>query len=143
MSTVEEATELRKGYRMSKEAAREEFDRFLDLMDLEHKFDDLETPEDVEDAAAVRRLLENAIAKGTLTVDEHGVATLHTEAGPVVFNEPTGAALKAMDKRKNGRNVSKIFVSLAEWTGVNESRFSKMRGRDVNVCMKLFNLFFA
>lgn len=132
---------------MPKDVALEEFARWCDLMDLEHKFEESDMDEDDRAAASkLRRTIVRAIQKGCLQVDDDGVATFSPEKGDtsdIRFGEPTGADIQAMDRRKEKEVVGKMQAVLASWTGQNAKRFAQMSNRDFAVCQALFSAFFS
>lgn len=130
---------------MTEEMAETELQRMLQLMDLDHKFENLEG-EDRTSASKARDTVLRALRLGRLVVDSEGVATYTPQVGdtsPLVFAEPTGAVMQAMDRRKEGETMAKTFAMLGAWTGQPPTRFSAMRMRDLTVCQMLMSLFLA
>ncbi len=130
---------------ISQEMADDEFDRWAVAMGLDGKLDP--TDMDMEDKKSLfesKRVITAAIRCGTLTVDDEGRFVYDPKLSggePIVFNEPTGADLMAMDRARAGHSVSKMFKTLSGMTQQPEVRFSKMKGRDISVCQAIFALF--
>ena len=132
--------------KVAEEVAEEEFKRFAESMylDIDPKgMDD----EDKKGLEAAKRTFVRAVMDGSLVVNEKGVPIftprMNEGAKPLTFNEPTGAVFIAMDGKKSGHDVARLYASLAELTGVNPSTFAKMAERDLRVCRSIFTLFFG
>lgn len=125
------------------EFAEQEFERFVELNDLDFDLDG----DDTEDVKSTRRKLIKAIAKGYLTIDERGVPTVHpkrTEGGkPVVFSRLMGACMLASDKRGSKENVAKTFAAISEATGTPSNELSAMHVRDALLCQTIIAVFLA
>lgn len=131
------------GNKIDKEVAELEFDRWSDCMEL-----DLDTS--AMDAEALdsflklkRRLIKN-ICTGSLVIDGNGKAVympknLKLETA-LTFNQKNGAALQAMDGKKNNQDIAKTYAVMAALTKTHPSTFAKMEGNDLSVCMGLFLL---
>jgi len=124
--------------KLDAETAESEFGRFVDEMDL-----DLEESEmDAEDLGAFRkqkgRVLK-ALRRGSLVIEDNGEPTFTTSDGQTItLHERTGASLMAMDGRKKGHDVAKMYAVLADMSRKPVSTFAKMRGRDIKVLEALF-----
>lgn len=129
----------------SLEVAESEFERFVDMMDL-----DLDTADmDVEDLTAFKkqkRRLLRSICAGNLAVNENGEA-IYTPTNmrsknkePITFHERSGASLMAMDGKKKGNDVAKTYSVMAEMCKVHPSVFAGLVGNDIKVCEALFAL---
>jgi len=130
---------------IDKETAEQEFDRFVEEMDL-----DLDTADmDAEDLTAFNKQkskIVRAIQKGSLIVNDKGEAVYtpshkrskHTDA--ITFHERTGASLMAMDGKKKNHDVSKTYAVMAQMCRVHQSVFAGLVGTDVKVCEALFAL---
>ncbi|MCH9712750.1 MAG: hypothetical protein K0U20_09020 [Proteobacteria bacterium] len=127
------------------ETAKNEFDRFIDSMDL-----DLDTADmDVEDLTAFNKQknrILRAIERGSLVINEDGEACYtpqHSRSkykDEIVFHERTGASLMAMDGKKKGHDVAKTYAVLADMCRVHPNVFAGLVGTDVKVCEALFAL---
>jgi len=127
------------------EVADQEFERFVEAMDLD--LDESEMNEaDLSSFLDNKRKLTRAMRRGLLTVDEKGQLVYTPQLGnqePLTFHEPTGASVIAMDNKKAGRDVAKMYATMADMTHTNEARFSRMEWRDLKVCVAITTLFLA
>ncbi len=130
---------------IAKEVAEQEFERFVDAMDLDID----STQMDAEDLTAFNRQkgrIIRAIEKGHLVFNENGEAVYtpnrpgskHTEA--IIFHERTGASLMAMDGKKKNHDVAKTYAVMADMCRVHQSVFAGLVGTDVKICEALFAL---
>jgi len=127
------------------EMAEAEFNRFVELMDL-----DLDTSEmDAEDLTAFKKQKKRiikSITTGDLIVNDEGEAVFtpsnarskHKDA--LTFHERTGASLMAMDTKKNNHNVAKTYAVMADMCQVPQKVFAGLAGSDIKVCEALFAL---
>lgn len=125
-----------------------EFKRFLEAMDLVEKTDSSKLDaEDSKALANVKATILSAMRRGSLVIDQEGrpVFTPQKEdnGAPLVFHEPTGAELMAMDKAKPGAGIERQNKFLAAITRQAPVRFAKMYQRDYTVCQSLIVLFLA
>jgi hypothetical protein len=131
--------------KIAKEVAEQEFDRFVDEMDL-----DLDTSQmDAEDLAGFNKhknRIIRAIERGSLVINENGEA-VYTPCNkrsksqePLTFHERTGASLMAMDGKKKGHDVAKTYAVMADMCKVHQSVFAGLVGADVKTCEALFVL---
>lgn len=132
---------------MSVEAAEaeQEFERFVEAMGLDADPADM-SEEDRKGFDEQKRRVIRAMQKGILVIDEAGQPVFTPQVGntePLTFHEPTGASVIAMDSKRQGRDVAKMYATLADMTRTNEKRFSQMAIRDLKVCMALSTLFFG
>lgn len=135
---------------INEETANVEFARWCSLMDLDHKFEDSSMDEDDRRGAdRTKRTIVRAIMAGSLSIDEDGVATFTPQSRktpdqtPIVFDEPTGADIRAMDSRKDREMIAKMHAVLGSWTKQNAKRYAQMAKRDLAVCEALFVAFLA
>lgn len=131
--------------KVSKEVAEAEFERFADEMDI-----DIDTADmDAEDLTAFNKMCKKvivAIGRGSLVINETGEAiytpqnerSKHKEA--ITFHERTGASLMAMDGKKKGHDVKKMYAVLGDMCKQHSSVFAGLVGTDVKVCESLFAL---
>lgn len=131
--------------KVAKEVAEQEFERFVECMDL-----DVDTSGmDAEDLTAFNKQkgrIIRAVQAGSLVFNEDGEAvytpqhkrTTHKE--PITFHERTGASLMAMDGKKKNHDVAKTYAVMADMCKVHPSAFAGMVGTDVKVCEALFAL---
>lgn len=140
IETPPEATKEKTG----DEVAEQEFARFVDKMDLDVD-DSMLNEEDKGALITNRRRFIRAIKKGALVVDEDGVPTFtpvkSENKNPITFFEPTGASLMAMDRKKEGADVGKMFAIMADFTKQNQAVFASLLTSDLNVCMAISTLY--
>jgi len=127
------------------EMAVEEFDRFADMMGLDVDTADMDS-EDAAQLGKLRTRLIKAIECGALVINENGEAVytprnrLSKHQDPITFHERTGASLMAMDGKKRGHDVAKMYAILADMCRVHPSVFAGLAGVDVKTCEALFAL---
>lgn len=125
------------------EVAEQEFDRWVDAMDL-----DLDTAVmDAEDLTAFtkqKRRILRAMQRGSLVITEDGEAVYTPQnqkskhKDPLTFHERTGASLMAMDGKKKNHDAAKTYAIMADICKTHPSTFAGMVGEDVKVCEALF-----
>lgn len=132
-------------YKIAPEMAEQEFDRFIDAMDILIDVTKL----DVEDATGYnkqRDRLLDAICRGDLVFNEEGEAVYTPShknsktSDALTFHERTGASLMASDGKKKGHDVAKTYAVLGNMCKVHPNVFAGLAGRDVKVCEALFAL---
>jgi hypothetical protein len=124
--------------KIAREVAEQEFDRFVEEMDL-----DLESGTDDEDKAEVdkhRGRLVRAIMGGSMVVNDSGELVYTVGEQVLTFREPTGADLQAQDAKKAGQDFGKLFAILASITGTSAKTFAAMKSRNLNVCTSVMTL---
>lgn len=128
------------------EVAESEFNRFLDLMDIEIDLDKM-GEDDKKSFTQQKEKVVNAIASGALTINDNGEPTYTPQrakdAAPITFYEPTGASLMAMDRKQKAEDVAKLYAAMADMTKTTPATFSKMKMADLKVCMAVATLFLA
>lgn len=129
---------------VSEEMAQVEFDRWVNMMSLdidEATLDD----EDKEALKLNKRRIIAAMQAGSLYVNDKGEPVFTPQRSddkePITFYEPEGSALIAMDSKKAGKDVAKLYSAMADITHQSAPTFSKMKVPDLHVCMALTNLF--
>ncbi|MGC4088420.1 MAG: hypothetical protein QM756_11090 [Polyangiaceae bacterium] len=128
---------------ISPESVESEYNRFLVAMALDSRLDTTRMTEaDARSYAETKLLLTNAMARGTLTINEQGepVFAPQADAAPIVFHEATGGDLMAMDRARKGFDIEKQNLLLAAVTKEPRTRFEKMALRDYRVCVALLVL---
>lgn len=132
--------------KISSEVAEQEFNRFIELMDIDADTSGM-SQEDSEEFGTLRKRLVNAIVNGSLVVNDSGEPIFTPqrtkEADPITFFEPTGASLMAMDRKKKNEDVSKMFATMADMTRTHASTYSKMKNADLKICLAVATLFLA
>jgi hypothetical protein len=131
--------------KIAAEVAELEFTKFVEAMDLDADPSGWDA-EDVKSFESAKKKIVGAIGRGHLVVDEHGqpVYTLQEGANAgtqITFREQTGASLMAMDQKKKGHDVAKMFAVMADMTGTDAKTFADMKGRDLKICQAITALF--
>jgi hypothetical protein len=135
--------------KVATEVCEAEFARWLESMGLNHKADVLAermTAEDIASFVKAESVVLRAMENGSLVVTDKGIEftpVVSSEKATLVFPEPGGAVLMAMDKFSENQKATKTFAMLAEWTGVDPKRFAKMLNRDLQVCTTILSLVFG
>jgi hypothetical protein len=132
---------------VAREAAEEEFDRWVEAMGLAPKLDPVSLDdEDKKALASQKNLILHAIMDGRLVVNGEGEFVYTPAIGvrePLTFHEPTGGSLMASDHVATGKPVTKQFRALADITKTTTERFRLMKNRDLEVCNAIIALFLA
>jgi len=131
---------------ISPELARAEFDRFVNLWEIDGDTDtmDDESREGFEDH---RRKICKAIERGALTLTDNGgvcISLRHTtliELTSVTLHVPTGAAYTTWDNYKERQNVHKLNAMLGSMAKLPPATFSKVDARDLKLVMAVATLF--
>jgi hypothetical protein len=137
---------MKKSQKIAKEVAEKEFERFADAMDLD--VDEKEMSEQELDAFMPHKLvLLKALQRGTLVINDNGepafTPKMSENSKPLVFKEPTGAALMAMDRRKSNESMARLYAMMGDMTSTNANTFAKLAWRDLKVCQAITTLFLA
>ncbi|MDZ7922700.1 MAG: hypothetical protein U5M23_01285 [Marinagarivorans sp.] len=129
--------------KIAKEVAESEFDRFIAENCIAVSTD----KEELASFNEQRSRVVSAIERGDLVISEKGQATYTPRrtdsASPITFNEPTGASLMAMDRKKAGEDISKLYATMADMSGETSKTFANMKMADLKVCMAVVTLFLA
>lgn len=132
------------GHKIDKETAVVEFDRFTETMDLDMSMVGLSV-EDKADLEGARDKVIIAICRGSLVINDIGepvfTPQLSDSTAEIVFHEPTGASLMAMDRAKKSADIQKTYLVLADITRLNSKAFSNLKMRDLKVCLAVLTLF--
>jgi hypothetical protein len=131
--------------KVAADVAEAEFARFVESMDL-----DVDTSrmndEDRQSFEQQKTRIVRAMMDGRVVINERGEPVFYPTSGKpseLVFHEPEGAALMAMDNRKKGHDVSKMFAVMAEQTKVPSAVFASMPMRDLKIVQAIATLFLA
>jgi len=141
-----ETTESAPSGKISEDAAAAEFDRFVELMDLDPVDDVSLSSEDKADRDGARTRVIRAISNGSLFINNAGEPVFTPQrtdgAETLTFHEPTGAALLEMDRVKKNADINKTYRLLQSITGVaSHNHFSKLKMGDLKVCLAVLTLF--
>jgi hypothetical protein len=130
--------------KVDKDTAGVEFERFINAMNLDANPAAMNA-EDKEGFEENRDRFIGAVMLGSLTVNENGEPTYTpqrvNDANAITFYEPTGASLMAMDRKKAGHDISKMFATMGDITKTSSGLFSKMKMSDLKICMSITTLF--
>lgn len=128
--------------KVAAEVADDEFARWCDAMDLDVDPLGMDGEDKASFAQAKRRIVEQIIA-GRARVDEDGQLTYDPKSGgdTLVFQEPDGAILMEMDKKKRDHDVRKMYAVAAGITKQQISRFARMKQRDLRFVSATVALF--
>lgn len=142
---VDEADEeLPDGMVVSKDAAKAEFLRMLDAMDLTDGDEDEDLDEDeARRFRNHRKRIVRAIQRGSITINDKGEPTFKPRKGntdPMTFREPRGGSLSSKDPNKK-KKTDRTNALLSDMTKQPVARFTHMYGRDYKVCVSLVSLF--
>ena len=129
---------------IAKEVAEKEFERIVDALDLDMDTEGM-IPEEIKETEATERKITRYIQRGYVTVDDAGIPTVHAKRSkdikPIVFSNPTGDVMDAMDEAKTGKDFAKIKNSMASLTRVPAKYFSMMHLKDRQICQDVYMLF--
>lgn len=127
------------------EVAEAEFDRFVELMDLDLDTADMDA-EDLTGFNKQKNRIIRAIQRGHLIVNEKGEA-VYTPFNPaskhkeeITFHERTGASLMAMDGKKKNHDVAKTYAIMGDMCKLHQNIFAGLVGSDIKTCEALFSL---
>jgi hypothetical protein len=131
--------------KISKEMAEQEFDRFLEAMDIEADPVDMDE-DDKKGFKQQKSRLVAAIMSGSAIIDDLGQPVFTPKRSgedgpPITFYEPTGASIMAMDRKKKAEDVGKLYATMADMTKQPAKRFASMKYPDLRVCIAVTTLF--
>lgn len=131
--------------KISIEVAEAEFDRFMDLMDLDNDSKSIDSKDQAEFDKNKDRIIR-ALMKGSLTINGQGEPVFSPTRSPgiktdLTFYEPSGATLMAMDRKKEGQNMSKIFSVMDDMTKSPAGTASKLIGNDYKIGLAVVTIF--
>ena len=133
-------------YKVDEDTATAEFDRFMEMMDIDVDPAGMDD-EDKVDFGRHKGLLVKVIRRGSLVINDKGEPVFTPQRGeggsPITFHEPKGSAIMAMDRKKRGHDVGKMFASIADMTGTSSSTYSNMYSSDLKICLAIATLFLA
>lgn len=126
------------------ETAEQEFDRFLEAMDIFVEESTMSDDDKSGFSDAKERVLR-AIRNGHLVINDNGEAvyTPHRveDHEPLVFHERTGATMMQTDRKKG--EVAKGYIAMGEMCRVESKVFAKLKGADIKTCEAIFVLLMA
>lgn len=127
------------------EVAEEEFDNWVDAMDIDGDTDLMDS-EDRKAFDRQKKRIVKAIMRGSLTFNDEGYAVYtpqHPKSkyeGAITFHERTGASLMATDGKKDNYDVTKTYAIMADMTKLPAKTFAGLAGSDIKVCEALYAL---
>lgn len=132
-------------YKLDKETAEQEFNRFAESMDLELDTSDMDS-EDLTAFTKQKNRIIKALMVGSLIINDNGEAVYtarnekskHKDA--ITFHERTGASLMAMDGKKKNHDVTKTYAILGDMCKVHPKVFAGLVGVDIKLCEAIFAL---
>jgi len=124
------------------DVAEAEFEKFADAMDLDFSLESI-SEEDKKGFEQQKKRFIDAICEGSMIINDNGEPEYTPKRGgeKLVFHEPTGASLMAMDRRKKNEDIGKMYALMGEITRTDASTFSKMKNADLKVCIAITTLF--
>lgn len=135
-----------RGFTVDPETAMQEFDRFIDAMDIDGDLDAMDD-EDEDSFKRQRRVITRAIEQGRMVINEKGEAiysplSVSVADGKITFHEPIGADKMEVDRFKQGQGMHQTYAAMAAATKQPSKVYAKMRQRDLKVCEAVFALLF-
>lgn len=132
--------------KIASEVAEQEFNRFVDAMDLDVDPDGMDE-EDLKGFETQKQRVIEAIKQGILVINDDGEPVFTPQRTQdiesITFYEPTGASLMAMDRRKKNEDMAKMYALMGSITKVHANTFAKMKMSDLKVCQAITILFLA
>ncbi len=130
--------------KIAKEVAEQEFNRFVESMDLDVDPADMDE-DDRKGFTQQKDRVIAAIQSGALVIKDSGEPVFTpqrtNDADAITFHEPTGASLMAMDRKKKTEDIGKLYAAMGDITKTHANVFSKMKMADLKVCMAITTLF--
>lgn len=129
---------------VAQEVAEDEFNRFCDSMDIDNNTEAM-TEEDEKSFKGPKETIIRAIMQGSLIVNDDGEPVYtprnSPKVGELTFREPNGADYMAMDRKKDGQNISKMWAMADAVTKSTPGAISNLRNRDLKVVQAIMQLF--
>ena len=127
--------------KVDRETAELDFLRFCEKNSID--IDDLDE-DDTKSLEEHKSKIIKCICRGKIEVDEDGVAVYdYGSEKPLMFKEPKGSSLLAMDRVKSGQDIKGMYNLMGDITGVAPATFTKMKMSDVKNCIAITSLFLA
>ncbi len=129
-------------YKVDRETAKNDADRFAEAMDLDIDDEALEELDQVEsaDLKSAKMKLVRAIRKGNVTIDDDGCAVVHTGEKDLKFYKPKGSHWTEIDKRKEHHRMAQVNASMGAICKVNAVAFTKMDDSYRKICVNIWTL---
>lgn len=131
---------------LAREVAEAEFDKFCDDMDIDRNVDKM-NEKDAEGFNENKEIIIKAMVTGRLVLNDDS-EPVYTPvrtgvSNPLTFREPSGVDLMAMDRKKSGEDVGKMYALMDSMTKSVPGTCSKLRGIDRKVAQAITVLFMA
>lgn len=132
--------------KVAHDVALDEFNRFCDSMDIDNNTDAM-TEEDAKSFEEPKGVIIRAIMEGSLLINDDGEPEYTPKNSPKVgnltFREPNGADYMAMDRKKEGQNIAKMWTLAESVTKSSPGTIANLRNRDLKVVRAIMQLFMA
>lgn len=132
--------------KVSKEVAEAEFQKFIDLMDIDAN-PELMDEDDAKGFTTNKDRFIRGVMRGKVSVNENGEPELRTSrtenVEKLVFFEPSAATLMAMDRKKSGQSMAKMLSLMDDLTKSPAGTCSKLVGDDYKIAMAVTTIFLA
>lgn len=129
---------------LAREVAESEFDRFCDDMDIDSDIAKM-SEEDAKGFNSQKEILIKAFMDGRLVLNDDSEPVYTPKRSgfqnPLTFREPTGADLMAMDRKKDGQSIGKMFSMMDSVTKSVPGTCSKLKGPDLKAAQAVMSLF--
>lgn len=129
---------------LAREVAEEQFNTFCDDMDIDRDVSKMKE-KDAEGFEEQKEIIIGAMMTGRLFLNDDSEPVYTPKrssiANPLTFREPTGADLMAMDRKKSGEDVGKMFALMDSITKSVPGTCSKLKGPDRKVAQAITVLF--
>lgn len=133
-----------KEYVIAREVAEEQFKQFCEDMDIDDNVEKM-NEEDSKGFDQNKEVLIEAMMLGRLVLNDDSEPVYTPKrsgfANPLTFREPSGADLMAMDRKKNGQDVGKMFALMDAVTKSVPGACSKLKGPDFKTAQAIMVLF--
>lgn len=130
---------------ISLEVAESFFDDWADSMDLELD-ENFMDHDDLGQYRKQKKRLVSGFMRGALRINDKSEMVFTPEnpksryKDPITFHERTGASVMAMDGRKKGHDVNKMYAVMADMCRIQVKDFAGMQGRDIKICEAICTL---
>lgn len=127
------------------EQAEQEFNQWAEAMDLDLD-ETLMDEDDMRGFMRQKKRILKAVQNGSLVFNDDHEAVFTPQhrnsktKDPITFHERTGASLMAVDRKKKGHDVARMYAVLADMCNTAPQTFAGLAGEDVKVCEALFAL---
>lgn len=131
---------------VAREVAEMQFDKFCDDMAIDTNVEKMKEA-DADGFNENKEIIIAAMMSGAIILnDDSEPVFTPTRKGfpnPLTFREPSGADLMAMDRKKSGEDVGKMFALMDSITKSVPGTCSKLKGPDLKTAQAIMVLFMA